>query len=324
MALEWLSDVSEADAAYQREHLDSRTLAWDANRLPDLAKALDPLFDIWRDAVKGDGAILIKTSTAGRRSLTHEPGGDLVELAMSALRARFPARPLILADGTAYGDSYREIAQRAGWAASARRYGVTIEDLNRAQATVVSEWPIANTFVEAAGILNLTKAKTHRKFGASLALKSLLGVLVGETTGYPKLIGRHEHVARLMRLLEDRSPPALSIIDGRNGIQGEGPLAGHPTRSHFLVAGLGYFGPDIQASVEMGFDPLLVPALLRPLPRRDVPIAPAPWSSFRVTACDFLPSATCAWLHCSLVRTGARDRTYAALLEGAKTAWTNG
>jgi hypothetical protein len=125
-----------------------------------------------------------------------------------------------------------------------------------------------------------------------------------------------------MSALEARSPVALSIIDGVRGIGGEGPLDGQPTRSRFMVAGEGYLGPDVQAVVEMGFDPLLVPLFLRPLARA-TGAAPVSWARRRVTHCDFLPSVSCSWMYRSLRNSKHRAERYAALLAGAMAAWSD-
>src|SRR5207248_2682919 len=106
-------------------------------------------------------------------------------------------------------------------------------DLNTdRQKEVADNWPVSNTFLCADAIINLCKAKTHRRFGVSLGTKSLLGVLSARILGYPKLVGRHMNVPRLLLELEKVSPPALTVIDGVEGIEGEGPLQGVPTESH--------------------------------------------------------------------------------------------
>jgi uncharacterized protein (DUF362 family) len=265
--------------------------------------------------------VLIKTSTAGGRHPLHEVSASLLDCLICHFRSAYPGIRITIADGPAYA-SYVSESHRLGWASVADRYGVAVVDLNETTGQVaIPGWKISQFFLEADVIINVTRAKTHRRFGVSLAEKALLGVIVPERPGYPKLIGRHTEVVWLMAELERISPPLYSIIDGSPGVQGEGPLAGTAAPSHFAVYGEGCFAPDLRAILEMGFDPLLVPSTCRPvrLPDSSSPIVP--WAQKRSTFCDFQPPISCSWLYRSLHTTRHRQRRYLNLLSGARKCW---
>jgi uncharacterized protein (DUF362 family) len=114
------------------------------------------------------------------------------------------------------------------------------------------------------------------------------------------------------------SPPIYSIIDGSGGIEGEGPLAGDVVCSSFMVFGSGCVAPDLRATIEMGFDPALVPMHHRPVSRA-TELPQRTWSDLRTTFVDFLPSRSCAWLYRSLKSHRHRNARFAALAEGARS-----
>jgi uncharacterized protein (DUF362 family) len=267
------------------------------------------------------GLVMVKTSTAGRRSSDHEVAAPLLDWVLRSVVALVPRHSVVLADGPAERISYEHECRRFGWDAQAADKGVSLLDLNNdAAVELVRDWPISKTYATADLVINLTKAKTHRRFGVSLAEKSLLGVLSGAELDFPKLRGAHDKAIWLLGELRRYSPPIFSVIDGFAAIQGEGPLDGRPSRSHFLIYGPGCVGPDIRATVEMGFDPVLTPAFHRPYAEA-VGGHPS-WAASRITDVDLVPSRSCRWLYRSLrLRADQRAAWYERLREGARSCW---
>jgi len=271
------------------------------------------------------GHVIVKTSTAGRRSPEHEVSTPLLGSVLELVLRLAPRGSIFLADGPSFEIAYDDECKRLGWSDLVESTGISLNDLNRGPTIEIAPgWPISRVYAEADLVINLTKAKTHRRFGVSLAEKSLLGVLSGGELGYPKLAGRHSQAVWLLRQIADCSPPIFSIIDGFCGIEGEGPLNGIASRSDFLTFGPGCLGPDIRATVEMGFDPALTPIFHRPYHT-----APADhslvWQEMRTSRVNYRPPISCRWLYRSL-RQGPRRRNaiYRALLVGAKESWPPG
>jgi uncharacterized protein (DUF362 family) len=267
-----------------------------------------------------DGFVLVRTSTSGNRPADHEIRPDLLRLVLNtAVRAVGYGR-VALGDGPAYG-SYADECRRLGWEDVAKDFRVQIRDLNEDEGEpLLPHFPVARSFNRADLVVNLVKAKTHRRFGVSLSGKSLLGVLPGKLYGFPKLAGRHRYVPWLALALEEHGPPIFSVIDGSNGIEGNGPLRGTATNSHFLTLGSGCIGPDVRAAIEMGFDPLLIPLFLFPTATCSV-VDPKPWYVYRHTNCDYLPPLSCYWLYRSLHNSKRREQIFRMLQSGAMACW---
>jgi uncharacterized protein (DUF362 family) len=266
--------------------------------------------------------VLIKTSTAGRRSPDHEVSADLLATVLAVVVEVCGGGRIVLGDGPASDVPYEGECRRLGWEALAHRFGARIQDLNHDVSTEIEgDWPVSQTFLAADVVINLTKAKTHRRFGVSLTEKSLLGALSASRLGYPKLANRHSYVPWLLTRILQVAPPIFSIIDGVNGIEGQGPLNGTPTASHFLCFGVGCVAPDVRGVVEMGFDPALVPGFHRPLPGSGAGRQSRRWSDLRVTDFDFQPPDSCPWLLRSLDRSWGRTGKFRSLQRGARRCW---
>ncbi len=275
------------------------------------------------DEIRPSGHILIKPSTAGGRPVDHEVSPAILEFVVETVCACVPASRVVVGEGPAY-TSFSDECERLGWTSIFRRFGVHTVDLNLADArTVANRWPLAVPFMEAACVINLCKARTHRRFGASLGLKGLVGALVGRELGSPKLPGLHRAVPRLLYHLAQVSPPALTLIDGIRGLEGEGPLSGTHAPSRFLSIGRGYYGPDVRATIEMGFDPVLIPYFVRPRSGDRGAGKEAPWLSLRQTKVDFFPPRSCRWLFRSILTPKARSTVFPLLSEELKSYWAD-
>jgi uncharacterized protein (DUF362 family) len=271
--------------------------------------------------VESAGPILIKTSTTGNRGADHEVSTDLLEFVIKTVCGMVPSARVFVGDGPVYA-TFADESDRLGWTKLFRQFGITVVDLNTGGAERIADrWPVAALFVQAACIFNLCKAKTHRRFGVSLGLKSLLGVLTGHVPGPPKLAGSHRAVPCLLRQLAEIAPPTLTIIDGLEGIEGEGPLEGTPSSSRFLCVGRGFYGPDVRATVEMGFDPALIPYFLRPRSGSSLSEPSVQWQSLRVTNTDFLPPRSCPWLYRSVTRKDSERRVFRLLSDEVRSSW---
>jgi len=276
------------------------------------------LFSFIRSNYYG-GHVLLKTSTTGNRAAYHEVSPLLLWTIIKYTCETVSPKKVILADGPAFA-SYVEECKRLRWYDMVIQSGIRLLDLNKDEVSYVVNWPVSKTFVTADIIINVTKAKTHRRFGVSLGLKGLLGALSGEILGYPKLQGNHHVVPWLTLELEKQAPPILTIIDGREGVEGNGPLQGIMTDSSFISVGEGCFCPDIRACIEMGFDPILVPGLIGPC-NYLLGEAQVNWSDLRTTARDFIPPIPCSWLYKSLTDNRRRGRNYNILLTEIRKCW---
>lgn len=324
-SIAWPPNAAAFDAALRQVVADSSIESFSSIGLAAHHSRIAYSVDRWITShiKRDDGVLLIKTSTAGRRSPTHEVSPGLISVILEVATSRLAPKQLLLCDGPAFGDSYDSECVRLGWSTPASHFGVATLDLNDDKPHPSYHLaPISQSFCNASCVINLTKAKTHRRFGVSLASKSLLGTLVGNVAGYPKLEYRHTLVPQIISDLERLSPPSLSIIDGYSGIQGEGPLNGEVVESRFGVIGEGHLGPDVVACIQMGYDPALVPSNIRPIacPK---PTQPVDWSNLRVDNVDFVPPTSCSWLFKSLRHNWRRERKFVTLRGSFEACWMN-
>jgi uncharacterized protein (DUF362 family)/ferredoxin len=87
-------------------------------------------------------------------------------------------------------------------------------------------------------IINLPKLKTHQMMGFTGAVKNLFGAVVGMRKARLHLQAGADPAFFALMLLElaERFPPALSIMDGVVGMEGNGPGSGDPVQIGALLA----------------------------------------------------------------------------------------
>jgi uncharacterized protein (DUF362 family) len=88
--------------------------------------------------------------------------------------------------------------------------------------------------------------KTHHWAGATLSMKNLFGLVPGAVYGWPKNVlhwaGINECVADLHYLF----PNQFCLVDGIEGMQGNGPILGDAKRAGVIVAGA--HAPSVDAT----------------------------------------------------------------------------
>jgi uncharacterized protein (DUF362 family)/ferredoxin len=116
---------------------------------------------------------------------------------------------------------------------------------------------IAQVFKTCDFFINIPKLKTHYETLTSVALKSLIGILVGQTNKAKAHASLIENILRL----NDHFRADLYIVDGLIAMEGTGPSAGKPVRTDLLIVGTDPYEIDIVAALIMGFEPSQCPLL---------------------------------------------------------------
>jgi uncharacterized protein (DUF362 family) len=111
-------------------------------------------------------------------------------------------------------------------------------------------------------VVSLPKLKTHHWAGVTLAMKNLFGVMPGVAYGWPKNVLHHAGIPGSILDINKAVKPALAIIDGIVGMEGDGPIMGTPKHSGVLVMGTNLPAVDATATRLMGIDPTRVPYLI--------------------------------------------------------------
>jgi len=106
-------------------------------------------------------------------------------------------------------------------------------------------------------LVTLPLLKTHNKTTITGALKNQWGCL--ETLRHSFHLALPDAIADVNVLVQ----PRFAVMDGTVGLEGNGPKAGIPREANLLLASANLVGLDAVAARVMGFDPLLIPHLVR-------------------------------------------------------------
>ena len=97
-------------------------------------------------------------------------------------------------------------------------------------------------------VFNLPKLKTHIITGATLAMKNIMGICHDDTKRSMHVLGIHRSIVDLNRLIT----PALNLIDGTVGMEGDGAVYGVPKKVGMLIAGKNALAADLVGLELMG------------------------------------------------------------------------
>ncbi len=103
--------------------------------------------------------------------------------------------------------------------------------------------------------INFAKLKTHNQTKVSLGLKNQKGLLLAKDKKRFHKAGLHKAVAHLALAVS----PDLTIIDGINALEGEGPVSlGHLKQANVIIAGKNILEVDSLGCLVMGLNPYKV------------------------------------------------------------------
>jgi uncharacterized protein (DUF362 family)/NAD-dependent dihydropyrimidine dehydrogenase PreA subunit len=209
---------------------------------------------------------LLRASHPDRAIVTHP---EVVRAV--ALTAREVGGEVIIADspgGRFSAGTLCRVYRESGLQAMADESGLT---LNQDTSTVVLPHPdgvtakrfeVCRYATQADVIISLPKLKTHGLMRFTGAIKNLFGVLPGlQKIGYHV---KHQDVESLSDMLVDvlmLVRPALTVMDGIVGMDGNGPSAGDPFPTDVILAGPDAVAVDVVAVSLVGMEPRSVPAL---------------------------------------------------------------
>jgi uncharacterized protein (DUF362 family)/NAD-dependent dihydropyrimidine dehydrogenase PreA subunit len=135
---------------------------------------------------------------------------------------------------------------------------------------LIKHFDIITPLVEADGVLNLCKLKTHTYMGMTGAIKNNFGAIPGRAKpGYHAKLHDPARFAGMLLDLAACVAPRLSIMDAVIGMEGNGPNAGTPRRIGLLLASENPLALDVAVSEIIGLplenNPVLLEAKRRGL-----------------------------------------------------------
>jgi uncharacterized protein (DUF362 family) len=143
---------------------------------------------------------------------------------------------------------------------------------NRGRASELSGFFFPRSVVEADLVVSMPKMKTHHWVGVTAAMKNLYGVIPGIKYGWPKNVLHHAGIPETVFDINASLPNTISIVDGIDCMEGDGPILG--TRKHLgvIVAGLNLPAVDATVCRMMGLLPERI-SYLRAAANRLGPVA---------------------------------------------------
>lgn len=227
------------------------------------------------DVVPNGSKVLIKPNIVQNQPPPDTTKPDIVEALISILKRRNPS-VIWVADGSGHGNTTENFLS-LGYSTLANENGVELVDLNYGEMVNVSvpgggivfgSFTFNRIIIEADVLISVACMKTHSQAVVTLGMKNLIGLAPGSIYGFPKTI-LHQRAQEkgdtymggvIVDLCKARKIN-LVIIDGRVGMEGQGPHDGSPVELNLIIVGKDPVATDSVASFIMGFDPEKVPTL---------------------------------------------------------------
>ncbi len=105
--------------------------------------------------------------------------------------------------------------------------------------------------VTESAVISAAKLKTHINTTVTLGMKNMFGLLPDKFKGKYHMRGISKVVVDINTVLK----PALTVIDGFMGMEGQGPIDGTPVQMNLVIAGRDVVATDATAARIMGFNP---------------------------------------------------------------------
>lgn len=199
---------------------------------------------------------------APENAVTTHP--EVLRAAALQLQAPHPDDPLHLCmgDSPAWG-SFAGAAETAGLMAPCRELGIALTVFRQGVRTpnpegaVYDHLVIAREALEADGIVNLPKLKTHAQLYMTGAVKNLFGCVAGKRKAWWHFkAGSYQDYFPLMLIETARLlRPRLSLLDAVLAMEGQGPGGGTPRPMGLLMASDDPVALDRVACEAAGLDP---------------------------------------------------------------------
>jgi uncharacterized protein (DUF362 family)/NAD-dependent dihydropyrimidine dehydrogenase PreA subunit len=169
-----------------------------------------------------------------------------------------------------YGDSPgfgrgESVARKAGLADVADELGVACADfasgreVHFPEGRQIKRFHIAESVLDADGLVNLPKLKTHGLTRVTCAVKNTFGCVPGMRKGeFHARMAEEERFAQMLVDLNLVVPARLHVLDAVVGMEGNGPANGDPRPMRALIVGDDPVAVDATACRIIALDPELV------------------------------------------------------------------
>jgi uncharacterized protein (DUF362 family) len=241
--------------------------------IPDLHQSLQavlaPLGGMEAFVKPGDRVLLKPNLLTGARPTKECTTRPELVYSVAQLVQEAGGKPF-LGDSPAFGSAYG-VAKANGLLPLAQALDLPIVELHgHPYPTANPEFDhlrLSKEAMEADVVINLPKVKSHAQLTVTLGVKNLFGCVPGKMKAWWHMEAGKD-VQRFGTMLVETArliDPALTIVDGIIGHEGNGPSGGEPRELGILAASPNVFAVD-RAMVEvLGVDPLTVPTVAQSL-----------------------------------------------------------
>lgn len=137
---------------------------------------------------------------------------------------------------------------------------VTSRTVDNPRGVRLKKIEIIEPILSADIVINIAKLKTHGMMQFTGAVKNVFGVIPGlKKADYHFRLQHVSHFAEQLVDIAAYVSPAINLIDGVTGMDGNGPSAGERTRPGILIGSDSPYAADLAALRCVGIDPSLVP-----------------------------------------------------------------
>jgi uncharacterized protein (DUF362 family) len=198
----------------------------------------------------------------------------VVAAAIEAFRS-VGAREVIVAEGPGHRRDTEVLLETSGLDEVLRSERTEFVDLNldaiqpvglAANYTKLGRLFFPATILGADLVVSLPKLKTHHWAGVTLSLKNMFGTVPGVKYGWPKNVLHWRGINNSIVDINLALQPGFAIVDGIEGMEGDGPLRGETVPAGVLVMGDNLTAVDATATRVMGLQPEQVRYLSMMLP----------------------------------------------------------
>ncbi|HYE83139.1 MAG TPA: DUF362 domain-containing protein [Clostridia bacterium] len=152
-----------------------------------------------------------------------------------------------------------EMAERTGCELN---YDTSVLEISNPDAKRLKSMQIIKIAREVDFVVSAAKLKTHGMMTYTGAVKNLFGVIPGLVKAdYHMRLNSVDNFADHLVDICEAVKPVFSIIDGIDGMEGDGPSAGEKKHVGLVLASESPYALDTVASSIMGLEPLAVPTI---------------------------------------------------------------
>ncbi len=219
--------------------------------------------------------VIIKPNVVRNQKPPDTIDPSMVKALINIIGRRNPS-VIWVAEGSGEGNT-TENMRALGYFPTVEAPVVKVVDLNYGEmvnvtvprgGVIFQSFILNHVLVEADIFISVACLKTHDQAVVTLGMKNLVGLAPGSFYGFPKGVlhqtaaaKQDDHLAGVIVDLCNARKIDLVIIDGRVGMEGQGPHNGTPVKLDLVIVGRDPVATDSIASALMGFDPEKVPTL---------------------------------------------------------------